>query len=95
MLRDIDYNPNKWHLKSQAPKEIKVHNGMKKHKKLFVSKYFLFFPFYATLLIYFPSFFSIRWRDSIDSNKCVHDQKKRFYHANKSTTWLGLPDLEG
>ena len=30
--KGIDCNPNQRHSKSQASKEIKVHNGMKKHK---------------------------------------------------------------
>ena len=32
MLRGIDCNPNKCQPRSHAPKEFKVHNGMKKHK---------------------------------------------------------------
>ena len=45
MLRGIDYNPNGWHLKPQASKEIKVHNGVKKHKNTYlqanISLYFI------------------------------------------------------
>lgn len=50
--------------------------------------FFFFVRFYETLLICFPppQFFAGRWRDSIDSNQCCHDQKYRFYHAKGNTT---------
>ena len=40
--RGIDCNPNQCHPNSQAPLEIKVHNGMKKHK-IYICKQIFFF----------------------------------------------------
>ena len=43
--KGIDYNPNGCHLKSQACKEIKVHNGVKKHKNSICKQIFPFIFF--------------------------------------------------
>ena len=42
LLRGIDCNPNQCHPKSQAPLEIKVHYGMKKHKIYICKQIFSF-----------------------------------------------------
>ena len=43
LLRGIDCNPNQCHPKSQSHLEIKVHNGMKKHKISICKQIFFFF----------------------------------------------------